>query len=203
MTSENIPENCETKRSTAICRSFLAVIVGILVSGYTVAVTTGYIKECDRIDAVHLVLIALTVVFIVILLQPEVVSRLRVLEMTGFKLELLESVEKVKEKQARQGNILSDINMILPLLLPETERVHLLNLDMRNTNAYKGSGSLRAELRRLRSIGLIKMRFAKPVGSIKDGLIFDLADYVELTRHGERWVQKIRDIEKVDSIGEQ
>lgn len=49
-----------------------------------------------------------------------------------------------------------DIALILPLLLPEADRKHLLNLADGKTAAYKGDASLRAKLRSFRDVGLAK-----------------------------------------------
>ena len=50
-------------------------------------------------------------------------------------------------------------------------------------------------MRRLRSIGLIRMRKGKTVGQTKGLGRFDLADFVALTDLGQRWVRRIREIE--------
>jgi hypothetical protein len=120
----------------------------------------------------------------------------RSLSFGGYKLELL---EKVKEKQARQEDQIEDIVLMLPLLLPRNERVHLINLAQGHTQGYQGNHSLRAELRRLRSLGLIRMLPDQQVGFMKDALSFDLAAYVELTDLGERWARRIQQIEKADA----
>jgi hypothetical protein len=99
--------------------------------------------------------------------------------MAGFRLEML---ERVKERQAEQEQLIEDINLILPLLLPETEQTHLFNLDQGKAEKYKGSSALRAELRRLRSIGLIRMKEGKHIGDMKNGMEFDLSDFIELTQ---------------------
>jgi hypothetical protein len=83
----------------------------------------------------------------------------------------------------------------LPILLPEAERIHLANLASANTKQYKGSHEVRTELRRLRSLKLVKMRSDKPIGDIGDGKMVDLADYVSLTELGQHWVDRIKEIE--------
>ncbi len=72
-----------------------------------------------NIDATVIALIILSAISILFLIRPDSFSRLKLLEMAGFKLELL---EKVREKQEMQQVCLDDIRWILPLLLPETER---------------------------------------------------------------------------------
>jgi len=105
-----------------------------------------------------------------------------------------ELIEKIREQQIRQEEKIADIALILPLLLAEKEVKHLQNLHAKNTERYKGEGVLREELRRLRSIGLITKKPDRNIGDMKDGLPFDLADYVELTELGRRWATKIQEL---------
>lgn len=105
-------------------RITIAVFLVALVVAYSVGIVSGAIAEDRRIDAVHLALIALTVLIASMLVQPEIFERFKRLRLSGFELEML---EKVRGKQAEQESQLEDIRLILPLLLPETERKHLSN----------------------------------------------------------------------------
>ena len=158
---------------------------------------SGFIPGDRKIDAVNLAIIAVAVLVVVFLMRPDVFDRLKILELSGVRLEML---EKVKEKQAKQEGQLEDIALILPLLLPQAERKHLLNIATGETAGYEGNHPLRTELRRLRSIGLIAMRSDQHISSMKDGLTFDLSAFVRLTELGERWVRRIRDIEKAEEF---
>jgi hypothetical protein len=169
-----------------------AVLVSLSALAYTIGVVAGFIPESHKLDTVGLAIIALAVVVVTVLVWPEGFGRLKLFELAGFRLEML---ERVKERQERQENQLDDISLILPLLFPATERRHLLNLAQGNTTGYVGHAPLRAELRRLRSITLIEMRDNRHVGDMRDGLTFDLADYVKLTPLGERWAKRITEIE--------
>jgi hypothetical protein len=171
------------------------LVIVAMVIAYTVAVVVGLITPEHRIDAVTLAVIALAVICIFLLMNPGIFERLKVFEMSGFKLEML---ERVKEKQAEQENKLEDISLILPLLLPKVERKHLLNLANGKTKEYKGSAPLRAELRRLRTATLIKSHPASHIGQIEDGSKVDLTKHVGLTPLGERWVRRIRQIEQAE-----
>ncbi|WP_141699122.1 hypothetical protein [Candidatus Thiosymbion oneisti] len=190
------PPDSNDNTISAIIRVLFALIVCGLVVAYTVGVVTGRVSENQQIDAVHLGMIVLAAIVLVMLLRPRSLERLKLLEISGFKLEML---EKVKERQVEQANLLDGISLMLPLLLPETERKHLFNLDRGRTKGYKGNSVLRAELRRLRSIRLLRMRPGRYVGHMTSGMEFDLANYVELTDLGEQWVRRIKQIEKSDA----
>jgi hypothetical protein len=107
----------------------------------------------------------------------------------------LEMIEKMRERQDRQEERLADIQLILPLLLPENEVKHIRNLFGRVTDGYKGSHSLRTELRRLASIGLLKRKAGRNIAEMKDDTKFDLGEYLELTDLGRRWAVRIQEIE--------
>jgi hypothetical protein len=109
-----------------------------------------------------------------------------------------ELIEKIREQQQRQEEKIADIALILPLLLAEKEVRHLQNLLAKQTEKYKGSNALREELRRLRSIGLITKKSERNIADMRDGLLFDLMDYVELTELGQRWAAKIRELQPLD-----
>lgn len=108
------------------------------------------------------------------------------------KLEL----EDVKRRQQLQREQLELLRLMLPILMPEGERRHLLNLASGNTSGYVGNEWLRAELRRLYSIGLIEKMPNRYIGHLADGLKENLADYVRLTQAGEKWVAIIRQAEE-------
>jgi hypothetical protein len=180
-------------------RIAIAVFLVALVVAYSVAIVSGAISEGRKIDAVHFALIVLTALIASLLVQPEIFERFKRLKLSGFELEML---ERVRAKQAAQESQLDDIRLILPLLLPEIERNYLLNLARGKTSGYRGNHSLRGQLRRLRSIGLLRMKKDREVGDMKDGVEVDLATFVELTPLGERWVRRIREIEQSELLQE-
>jgi hypothetical protein len=79
------------------------------------------------------------------------------------------------------------------ILLPAFERKHLLNLASRHTKSYVGNDTSRLELRRLRSVGVIGN--TKPIGYVSDGHEVDLADVVQPSDLGQRWVPRLLDHE--------
>ena len=176
-------------------RFLIAILLALVTLGYAVGIVLGYLPEGRRLDAATLAMIALVVVVILVALRPDLADRFKGFEMSGFKVEML---ERVRERQAEQAMQLRDLSDMLPLLLPPTERKHLLNLARKTTSDYKGRHSVRSELRRLRSFDLIEMQPDKHVGLIKDDMIFDLSEYVKLTELGKRWSKRIMEIERAE-----
>jgi hypothetical protein len=172
-----------------------AILAAILMSAYTLGIVLGYVPRERRLDGTALTLIFVGLLAIAFLLRPDILDRLKVLEALNFKVELSE----VKEKLARQSDDLAVIRMMLPFLLPDNERIHLTKLARHQRAKYEGRGSLRTELRRLRSIGLIRMRGPdRHIGQMTSGTTFDLTDFAELTPLGEYWARRIEEIQKED-----
>jgi len=85
-----------------------------------------------------------------------------------------------------------DLDLVLSLTVPEQQQRHLLNLAEGKTKGYEGRGSLRSELRNLVSMGLLEKLSGRHVGDMKSGMVYDLADFVNLTDRGRRWVDRIK-----------
>lgn len=135
-----------------------------------------------------------TLLYLVVAAALLLLRKIKTLSFGDLKLEML---EKFKERQVRQEEKLDDLDLILPLLLPDNERKHLTNLAEGRTKNYRGNSSLRHELRRLRSIGLISMKKGY-IGDLKGDLKVDLASHVSLTSNGRRWIKRIGEIEDKD-----
>lgn len=86
----------------------------------------------------------------------------------------------------------SDLKLLLPFLIPESERKHLFNIADGKTKGYKGGGTLRTELRHLRSIGLIRKHTDRHIGELKSDGVYDIAQVLELTDLGQQWVATLR-----------
>lgn len=173
-------------------RLTIAILISTLGGAYTVGVVSGLITDQHRIDVITLGVIAIVAGVDVLLLRPKAFEKLRILQILGFKLEMLE------ERQGKQQNRLEEVDLILPLLLPERERKHIVNLADGRTSKYKGNHELRSELRRLRSIGIIEMCPTKEVNQMRDESLFDLADYVKLTKLGVRWAKWLGKIDQTE-----
>lgn len=168
----------------------VALSLGIvaLVLAYSVGVVCGLIIEARKIDATHFTLIVVAAVVAAMILRPDLIERLRKFKFMELELDL----EQVKQKQSVQQDLIQDIRTVLPLLIPEPEKQHLYNLADKKTQDFKGGHNARTELRRLRSIGLIRMVDGHHISEIKSDMFVDLARYVELTPFGQTWVERLR-----------
>ena len=189
--------------SLPLYRWILAILILLLVSGYTIALITGTIKSADKIDAVNLGLIALAGLFIVALINPQVLQRIRIFEVGNLRVELNE----VKEVQSEQQDALDGIRLALGILLPEKEQNHLINLLLLNEKVkkYKGRSSMRTELRHLRELRMIEMRSDHTVEEMKNDKVFDLSDYVKLTDLGKKsaqWIKNARAAKEEDEVSD-
>lgn len=171
--------------------SWSLVVLGLLAGFGAIirAVGDGKAPLLERLDETTLMYLAVGGALLML-------RQVKSLSFGTYKLEML---EKVREQQAKQESQIQGIALMLPLLLAKTEQKHLMNLDRGETGNYRGNHSLRSELRRLRSIGLLKMRDGRQIGAMKEGLVFDLHGFVELTPLGEQWVKQIREIERAES----
>jgi hypothetical protein len=201
MASEHIPTTHREpdRQPLSTFRLLIVILLALVALGYAVGIVLGYLPEGRRIDGPSLAVIAGVLLATLVAVRPDLVDRFKGFEMSGFKVEML---ERVRERQAEQAIQLRDLSDMLPLLLPPSERKHLLNLALNGGSNYKGSHALRSELRRLRSFELIKMRPDKHVGFMKNGMIFDLRDYVELTDLGKRWSKRITEIDRAEPEAE-
>jgi hypothetical protein len=184
----------DPKNPRSRLRIGIAVVVVLMIGAYTLLVLSGKVSGDRRIDTVHLVIIVSGVLACVILLKPDLADRLRLLEVKGFKIELL---ERIQERQIRQEHELEDIRLIIPLLFRDAERKHVSNLARGKTGEYHGGGPVREELRRLCSIGLLERRGGHKIRELRSDFVFDLGDYLELTDLGRRWARRLAQVEDV------
>jgi hypothetical protein len=178
------------KSARLAVRYATAVIIAAAAILYTVQSLRGKIQ---RIDNATVALLVVTGVAVVLLITPGLTDRLSRVEVSGIKFEIL------RREQVRQQSELDEFSLIFPILLPETERRHLMNLAHHDTADYKGNHALRTELRRLRSIGLIRMLPKQHVSSIKDEETVDLGTLLQLTDLGQRWVRRIEETERSEA----
>lgn len=105
------------------------------------------------------------------------------------------NVVDVKDLQTQVAEQTNDIGLLLLLLLPITVRKHLINLAKDTAQNYNGTHSLREELFHLQSTGLILTVPERSIDQITDQSTFNLADYVQLSSLGRRWIHHIEELE--------
>ncbi|HXU59608.1 MAG TPA: hypothetical protein VN710_12700 [Verrucomicrobiae bacterium] len=181
-------------------RLLMAGAICVLMVVYVAALVTGHISDKAKIDlsTVAVVLICLCGIFALVTpgMLPafkEFLSRVTSVEIASMKVQ----VADIRAKQLDQSATLELISLILPLVLGDRERKHLVNLYRKRTKDYVGNHDLRAELRRLRYLTLI-VNPGAPIGSAKDASTFDLAELVQLTSFGRKWARQIDDMEKLE-----
>ena len=111
-------------------RYALALLILGAVILYLVQSLSGKIHQ---IDAPTVGLLVVTIVLLILLITPGLTDRLSRIEVSGLKLEIL------RKEQLRQRDELDEFSLIFPILLPETERKHLMNLAHGSTANYKGN----------------------------------------------------------------
>lgn len=101
----------------------------------------------------------------------------------------IRAVGPLRKEVQNPGSV--DADLLLLLVINEYERVHLKNLAENKTTGYRGQGSLRSELRHLRSLGLIQSLPNRAIGDLATGAKLDLAEYVRLTDLGTRLAARV------------
>jgi len=187
--------NSPSPQTNSSRRWLMAATMCLLAAAYTVGVVLGIIPKDQKIDVANLIVLAVAGVCAILLINPEILERLRHLKLASFEFDL----EKLKEKQEQQQGQLEAIHLLLPLVLQEQEAKHLLNLAENNTAGYVGSHDVRTELRRLKAMRLIEKFPGRFVGDLKDGLNVDLAKCVYLTSFGRRMVAQLEEMAKAKS----
>jgi hypothetical protein len=164
----------------------IATLTVLLGCAYPALVIAGKVPPANRLSASEIAFMVLAIATGVALASPRFLRALRKLKISGFELEL----DRVREQQRRQRVRIAEIDMLLPLLMPDEQFRHLENLLNHNTGAYRGGDKVRQELRQLASSGLIRRRLDRQIASLKNDGRFDLADYVELTPLGTYWGER-------------
>lgn len=199
MTKNEPPEHNEKGVLLLLGRIALAGFIILSAIAYTALIVLGVVPETRRIDTVNLAIILLAIAGTILLLRPQAFTLVKVFQWGKFRLELREVIQR----QEKQESHLTDIDLILPILLPKRDREYLLNLAAGNDKTYLGNLALRRDLRRLCSVRLIKRLPDKHVGELKEGdFKYDLKKYVELTQLGWNWVRKLIEIEKAKEAEE-
>jgi hypothetical protein len=182
--------NSDGKRHrTRITRTIVAIAVLLMVSIYVVCIVVGGIPADQRLSAADVWLAVAAVLGASLLLRPELLDRLTHLKFGSFEADLRDLAKGQKVQQQE----LDDIRLVLTLLVQKAERNHLENLERSDSISYEGNHQVRSELRRLRTLGLIRNRKDRTIAELKDGTKRDLKEIVELTDRGRYYLERVRE----------
>ena len=128
------------------------------------------------------------------------IGRLDSLSISGKGIDF--KVREVEKEQSRQRDEIKSIQFLLRYFVTQTELTRLQELSDGSSpygfnNDYEKKG-LHTELRRLRSLDLIRMVSGKTIGGDKDGIHEgkgDLYKYVRITDRGVEYLQLRKAIE--------
>jgi hypothetical protein len=168
-------------------RFVAAAIVGVVVAAYLVGIVLGKIPQARRLAAADLGVILIAAGVLGSLLSPEFLNRLTHLKVGNVEVEL----RQLQQDQQMQQHELDDVRFVLTLLLQENELRHLRNLEKGSAREYVGSHSVRTELRKLRTLGLIRTLPERHIGELGDKVKIDLANFVELTERGKHYLDRL------------
>lgn len=170
-----------------VIRRIGAVVVVLAMCGYVVGVILGRIPEKQKLGVADIGVVVLAVGVASILVRPELLGRISHLKLGELELDWL---QKLENDQKKQRDELDDVRFILTLLLQQNELQHLKNLEEGKTQ-YQGNEALCAELRRLRTLGLIRNQKGHAMAETAINRKFDLKDIVELTERGTQYLERL------------
>lgn len=101
-----------------------AFLIGYAALRYLGLIVIEGLDEEKRLTLVELGILLLAGGSIALLVRPDLLGLVKLIEVAGIKLEL----ERLQEKQKAQETELETMKIMLPLLLPTDERAHLKNL---------------------------------------------------------------------------
>jgi hypothetical protein len=172
-----------------VIRWMVAVVVVLAMCSYIVGVILGRIQKDQRLGVADIGVVVLAVGVASILVRPELLGRISHLKLGELELDWL---QKLEDDQKKQRDELDDVRFILTLLLQQNELEHLKNLEEGHTQ-YQGNEALCGELRKLRTLGLIRNQKGHVMGETAINRKFDLKDIVELTERGRQYLERLGD----------
>jgi hypothetical protein len=173
-------------------RYTIAIAIVLAVSGYTIGIVTGKIPQLQKLGVADVGVILVSTLTIVFLLRPEFLDRLTHLRVGSVEFEL----QKLQSDQQAQRNELDDVRFVLTLLLQEREVQHLRALAEGSTQGYVGNHDVRSDLRKLRTLGLIRNCKDRRIAELGDNCKLDLKTVVELTERGQQYLKRLGEYKK-------
>ncbi len=99
----------------SVFRRLSSILVILAVAAYTLALITGLISTAHRIDAIDLALIAAASGIVVVMVNPDLLRQIKLVELWNIRLELRRPQESV---QSDQRDALDEVRIIMSILLP-------------------------------------------------------------------------------------
>jgi hypothetical protein len=194
MDRESKPQSATFKAtgSRPTIRYLIAIAITLVVSCYAFRIVAGKIPKDQKLSGVDLGLILVSTLAIVFLLRPEFLDRLTHLRVGSVEFEL----QKLKSDQQIQRSELDDVRFVLTLLLQEREIQHLRALEEGSTKDYVGNHDVRTDLRKLRTLGLIRNFKDHKIAELADNCKLDLKTVVELTERGQKYLERLGEYKK-------
>lgn len=166
-----------------------AVAVIVAAVAYVVVVLNGTVPSAQKLGWTDLALVILAALIVVALLAPEglrSVSRVHI----GNVLDL--ELRELRRGQEAQKQELDDLRFALTLLVVGPQRDALNDLERAGGREYTGNHEIRTDLRRLAAMGLVRRRPGRHIGELADGKRLNIADVLELTADGRRYLERVR-----------
>ncbi len=170
-----------------LIRCIVAVVVVVAVCVYISAAVLGRIPVQQKLGVADIGVIILAAGIASILLRPELLHQISYFKFGELELDWL---QKIEADQRKQRDELDAVRFVLTLLLQESELEHLRNLEKGKTQ-YQGNEAVCAELRKLRTLGLIRNRKDHAISETAARRNFDLKDIVELTERGRQYLERL------------
>jgi hypothetical protein len=170
-----------------------AVAVSALVAAYVVWIVRVGPTPDHRLASTELVLLFACATLLIVTFNPSLLQTIESFKLGAFEVRL----ERLRQAQAAQDERLDDLAFVLTSVLTEQELNHLYHLGEKRKEKYKGHSYVRAELRRLRYLGLIATIPGSHIAKIPgQGKEFDLAQYVSLTPRGQSYLNRLRELNR-------
>lgn len=194
------PEVLVTTRGKHDFRSWLPIILSTSVTllgvGYLLAVVFGKIGA-NRFGTTE------AIIFVaILLLNSSFIQRIGRFAISGKGVEF--QVREVQAEQVRQRAEIKSLKFLVSYFVTEQELDHLLRLSGKMSSKYSNPDDWHHdvfgnELRRLRSLGLIRMQPGKFIGAMsKSG---DLNEHCRITDRGQEYLKLREEVESQEQEG--
>lgn len=171
-----------------IVTGFICVLFLVLSIIYNVLLVLGKISAENRIGITEISLVIISFLTVIVFINPNIIKYISEFSLPwggSFKLKLIEK---------KQKNLLDNVAFLLKHFLSTPEHAHLTIIANEKDVDYDMFDKLRDELRKLKSMGLIKERADKNISTVANGTKFCPSDIYEITERGTEYLKTIVEI---------